>query len=169
MRSQKAKNKRNWLFAALRVAAGWAGVLMADRPASKKPPPGNWIANRVAQAFHGQPLILIESVPSNQSSGEFGGQPSSVRSTRSPPVQSGPDPYSGQNSSCFTETLSANERTSQLPLWVHQKSQPLPCLICTCYRPARSGISGRADKQYRPQAAASTAQIASLHSIVRLR
>jgi hypothetical protein len=45
MRSQKAKKTRNWLFAALRVAAGWAGALVADRPASKKPPPGNWIPN----------------------------------------------------------------------------------------------------------------------------
>ena len=45
MRSQKAKKTRNRLVAALRVAAGWAGALVADRPASKKPPPGNWIPN----------------------------------------------------------------------------------------------------------------------------
>jgi len=45
MRSQKAKNTRNGLFARLRGAARWVGALVADRPASKKPPPGNWIPN----------------------------------------------------------------------------------------------------------------------------
>jgi hypothetical protein len=45
MSSQKARNTLKSLFAALRVALQWVGDLMADRPASKTPPPGNWIPN----------------------------------------------------------------------------------------------------------------------------
>jgi hypothetical protein len=45
MHSQKARNTQNSLLAALGVAIRWVGALVADRPASKTPPPGNWIPN----------------------------------------------------------------------------------------------------------------------------
>ena len=49
MRPQKARNTMSWLLAALQTVLRWVGNLVADRPASKTPPPGNWIPNSDGQ------------------------------------------------------------------------------------------------------------------------